>query len=68
MLDIFENEKNRILNNEKFKESFDKIEKVINVNKEFKVFKDVISKDNILLIEFLDYDFFRKKVLFSYFK
>lgn len=68
MLDIFENEKNRILNNEEFKESFDKIEKVINVNKEFKVFKDVISKDNILLIEFLDYDFFRKKVLFSYFK
>ncbi|OPG30886.1 hypothetical protein [Helicobacter pylori] len=66
--DIFENEKNRILNNEGLKESFDKIEKVINVNKELKAFKDAISKDNTLLTELLDYDSFRKKVLFSYLK
>ncbi|WRC45870.1 hypothetical protein E5L14_07230 [Helicobacter pylori] len=66
--DIFENEKNRILNNEDLKESFDKIEKVINANKELKAFKDAISKDNTLLTEFLDYDSFRKKVLFSYLK
>ncbi len=66
--DIFENEKNRILNNEGLKESFDKIEKVINANKELKVFKDAISKDNTLLAELLDYDSFRKKVLFSYLK
>ncbi|MCQ2790988.1 hypothetical protein JT100_03065 [Helicobacter pylori] len=66
--DIFENEKNRILNNEELKESFDKIEKVINANKELKAFKDAISKDNILLTELLDYDSFRKKVLFSYLK
>ncbi|MCQ2844833.1 hypothetical protein JT251_06590 [Helicobacter pylori] len=66
--DIFENEKNRILNNEGLKESFDKIEKVINANKELKAFKDVISKDNTLLAELLDYDSFRKKVLFSYLK
>ncbi|KAA6502186.1 hypothetical protein [Helicobacter pylori] len=66
--DIFENEKNRILNNEGLKESFDKIEKVINANKELKAFKDAISKDNTLLAELLDYDSFRKKVLFSYLK
>ncbi|NHA82320.1 hypothetical protein EWZ84_08105 [Helicobacter pylori] len=66
--DIFENEKNRIVNNEDLKESFDKIEKVINANKELKAFKDAISKDNTLLTEFLDYDSFRKKVLFSYLK
>ncbi|MGL2388920.1 hypothetical protein ACOWLU_06855 [Helicobacter pylori] len=66
--DIFENEKNRILNNEELKESFDKIEKVINANKELKAFKDVISKDNTLLTELLDYDSFREKVLFSYLK
>ncbi len=66
--DIFENEKNRILNNEELKESFDKIEKVINANKELKAFKDAISKDNTLLTELLDYDSFRKKVLFSYLK
>ncbi len=66
--DIFENEKNRTLNNEELKESFDKIEKVINANKELKAFKDSINKDNTLLTELLDYDSFRKKVLFSYLK
>ncbi|WP_305873837.1 hypothetical protein [Helicobacter pylori] len=66
--DIFENEKNRILNNEELKESFDKIEKVINANKELKAFKDAINRDNTLLTELLDYDSFRKKVLFSYLK
>ncbi|MGN8501403.1 hypothetical protein ACR9L7_01945 [Helicobacter pylori] len=66
--DIFENEKNRIVNDEKLKESFDKIEKVINANKELKAFKDSINKDNTLLTELLDYDSFRKKVLFSYLK
>ncbi|GAA9144803.1 hypothetical protein HpHA175_13130 [Helicobacter pylori] len=66
--DIFENEKNRILNNEELKESFDKIEKVINANKELRAFKDAISGDNTLLIELLNYDSFRKKVLFSYLK
>ncbi len=66
--DIFENEKNRIVNDEKLKESFDKIEKVINANKELKTFKDSINKDNTLLTELLDYDSFRKKVLFSYLK
>ncbi|WRE36055.1 hypothetical protein KVD51_07235 [Helicobacter pylori] len=66
--DIFENEKNRIVNDEKLKESFDKIEKAINANKELKAFKDAINKDNTLLTELLDYDSFRKKVLFSYLK
>ncbi|GAA9001854.1 hypothetical protein HpHA116_00800 [Helicobacter pylori] len=66
--DIFENEKNRILNNEELKESFDKIEKVINANKELRAFKDAISGDNTLLIELLNYDSFRVKVLFSYLK
>ncbi len=66
--DIFENEKNRILNNEELKERFDKIEKAINANKELKAFKDAINRDNTLLTELLDYDSFRKKVLFSYLK
>ncbi|WQW35103.1 hypothetical protein KVM60_07000 [Helicobacter pylori] len=66
--EIFEEEKNKILNNENLKNSFDKIEKVINANKELKAFKDSINKDNTLLTELLDYDSFRKKVLFSYLK
>ncbi|EPZ71956.1 hypothetical protein N206_03370 [Helicobacter pylori UM111] len=66
--EIFEEEKNKILNNESLKNSFANIEKVINANKELRAFKDAISGDNILLIELLDYDSFRKKVLFSYLK
>ncbi len=66
--EIFEEEKNKILNNESLKNSFANIEKVINANKELRAFKDAISGDNTLLIELLDYDSFRKKVLFSYLK
>ncbi len=64
---IFEKEKNRILDDKELKESFNKIEKSINANRELKTFKDAISKDNTLLTELLDYDSFKKKVLFSYF-
>ncbi|WP_120865802.1 hypothetical protein [Helicobacter pylori] len=66
--EIFEEEKNKILNNENLKNSFANIEKFINANKELRAFKDAISGDNTLLIELLNYDFFREKVLFSYLK
>ncbi len=66
--EIFEEEKNKILNNENLKNSFANIEKVINANKELKAFKDAINRDNALLTELLNYDSFREKVLFSYLK
>ncbi|GAA6780892.1 hypothetical protein BTM384_07950 [Helicobacter pylori] len=66
--EIFEEEKNKILNNENLKNSFANIEKAINANKELRAFKDAISGDNTLLTELLNYDSFRVKVLFSYFK
>ncbi|WP_120824870.1 hypothetical protein [Helicobacter pylori] len=66
--EIFEEEKNKILNNENLKNSFANIEKAINANKELKAFKDAINRDNTLLIELLNYDSFREKVLFSYLK
>lgn len=66
--EIFEEEKNKILNNENLKNSFANVEKAINANKELKAFKDAISGDNTLLIELLNYDSFRVKVLFSYLK
>ncbi|MFP6036718.1 hypothetical protein ACLGD5_04595 [Helicobacter pylori] len=66
--EIFEEEKNRILNNENLKNSFANIEKAINANKELKAFKDAINRDNTLLTELLNYDSFREKVLFSYLK
>ncbi len=66
--EIFEEEKNKILNNESLKNSFANIEKFINANKELRAFKDAISGDNTLLIELLNYDSFRERVLFSYLK
>ncbi len=66
--EIFEEEKNKILNNEDLKNSFANIEKFINANKELRAFKDAISGDNTLLIEVLNYDSFRERVLFSYLK
>ncbi len=66
--EIFEEEKNKILNNEDLKNSFANIEKFINANKELRAFKDAISGDNTLLTELLNYDSFREKVLFSYLK
>ncbi|PUD01120.1 hypothetical protein [Helicobacter pylori] len=66
--EIFEEEKNKILNNENLKNSFANIEKAINTNKELKAFKDAINRDNTLLTELLNYDSFREKVLFSYLK
>ncbi|QQX47362.1 hypothetical protein [Helicobacter pylori] len=66
--EIFEEEKNKILNNEDLKNSFANIEKFINANKELRAFKDAISGNNTLLIELLNYDSFREKVLFSYLK
>ncbi len=41
--EIFEEEKNKILNNENLKNSFANIEKFINANKELRAFKDAIS-------------------------
>lgn len=66
--EIFEEEKNKILNNENLKNSFANIEKAINANKELRAFKDAINRDNTLLTELLNYDSFREKVLFSYLK
>ncbi|GAA8575999.1 hypothetical protein KYTH41_04530 [Helicobacter pylori] len=51
-----------------FKANHANIEKFINANKELRAFKDAISGDNTLLIELLNYDSFREKVLFSYLK
>ncbi len=58
---IFEEEKNRILDDKELKERFEKIEESINANRELRAFKDAISKDITLLKELLDYDSFKKR-------
>jgi ABC-type lipoprotein export system ATPase subunit len=64
---LVEDEINKIVNDSKLKETFDKVDKAIGANVEIRAFKSVIEKDNLLLIELQDYDGFRKNVWLGYF-
>jgi len=65
---IIEKEINDIVNDEKLRKVFDKIDKAISANIEMKAFKKVIEKNNLLLIELKEYETFKKKVWLSYFQ
>ena len=65
---IIEEEINSIVNDEKLRKIFDKIDKAISANAELRAFKKVIEKNNLLLIELKDYESFKKKVWLSYFQ
>lgn len=58
-------EMERILNDEELKQRFDNIEKQIK-NQELKNFKEIIQKNNELLIKLTDYGNFKKEVMLSY--
>ena len=63
---IFDEEKNKILNNESLKQTFDKITKAIDGNTEVRLFKGVLMTHPEILIELNDYDEFRKKTWKGY--
>ncbi len=65
---IIEDEINNIVNNEKLRKVFDKIDKAFNANIEVKKFKKVIDENNLLLIELKEYETFKKKVWLNYFQ
>ena len=65
---IVEDEINNIVNDEKLRKVFDKIDKAISANIELRAFKQVIEKNNLLLIELKEYEIFKKKVWLSYFQ
>jgi len=65
---VIENEINGIVNDEKLRKTFDKIDKAISANVELRAFKNVIEKNNLLLVELKEYDIFKKKVWLSYFQ
>jgi len=65
---IIEKEINNIVNDEKLRKIFDKIDKAISANAELRAFKKVIEKNNLLLIELKDYESFKKKVWLGYFQ
>lgn len=64
--ELFEDEINKVVNDKKLKQIFDQVDKAIGSSAELRVFKSVIEKNNLLLIELKDFDNFRKKVWLGY--
>ena len=64
--EIYQAELDRILADEKLKESFDKVEKSIGANVDLRLFKKVIEQDNSILLDLKDYDGFKQKVWTSF--
>jgi ABC-type histidine transport system ATPase subunit len=64
--ELVEKEISNIINDEKLKQAFDKVDKAIGSNLELRAFKKVIEKDNLLLVELKDYEGFQKKIWVNY--
>jgi len=64
--EIYNAELERILADEKLKESFNKVDKAIGANIDLRAFKQVIEQDNSLLVNLKDYEGFKKKVWTSF--
>ena len=64
--EIFENEINKIVNDEKLKKTFDSIDKAIGANIELRTFKTTLEKDNSLIVKLKDYNGFKKEVWLGY--
>lgn len=63
---LFQEEIERILADQKLKEAFDKVDKAIGANVELRAFKKVIEKDNSLLVHLKNYNGFKKEVWTSF--
>ena len=63
---LLEDEIRKVVEDEKLKKVFDKIDKAIGANVELRAFKNAIEKDNLLLIELKNYENFKKNVWLSY--
>lgn len=64
--EIYDAEVERIIADEKLKESFNKVDRAIGANGDLRAFKEVIEKDNSLLVSLKDYNGFKKKVWTSF--
>lgn len=63
---LIQNEIDRILENEEIKSRFDEIEKKITKNQNLKDFKEAINANKGILLKLINYEDFRKEVIFSY--
>jgi len=57
--DVFDAEKNRILNNDELKKVFDKITKAVDANGEVRNFKNVLIANPALIVELANFEEFR---------
>jgi len=64
--ELLDKEIRKVLEDEKLKKSFDKLEKKLGGNNELRQFKDTIIRDPILVSHLTDYEAFRKEVLLGY--
>ncbi len=63
---LIQNEIDRILENDEIKNKFDDIEKKITKNQNLKDFKEAINVNKGILLKLINYEEFRKEVIFSY--
>ncbi|ELV8014048.1 hypothetical protein QND95_001689, partial [Campylobacter jejuni] len=63
---LIQNEIDRILENDEIKNKFDDIEKKITKNQNLKDFKEAINANKGILLKLINYEEFRKEVIFSY--
>lgn len=66
LAELLQKEITSILNDDKLKQTFEKVDNAIGSNTELRAFKSVIEKNNFLLVELVDYDKFRKKIWLNY--
>lgn len=66
--EIIDEEIAKVFNDEALKGVFEKIDNLLDANKELQAFKKVVEKDNSILLRLSDYDVFRREVWFSFLK
>jgi len=66
--EIIDEEISKVFNDKGLKDIFEKIDNLLNANKELQAFKKVIEKDNSILLRLEEYDVFRREVWFSFLK
>lgn len=63
---LVEDEIQNILNDEKLKQSFEKVDKAIGANVELRAFQKVIERNNLLLLNLKDYENFKREVWIAF--
>lgn len=66
--EIIDEEIAKVFDDKSLKEIFEKIDNLLDSNKELQAFKGVIEKDNSILLRLNDYDVFKREVWFSFLK